>query len=147
MRKLFYILGVTAIWFLIARPAPAQSFFASLSGTVVDNSGAVIPGAEVTLKNSSSGTTRIVQTNPAGYFSFTEVPAGTYEVSVFLKGFDKWLGTGVLLNGGDSRAMTITLKLASTTTTVVVTEKVSGVATVDNGDKTSVISSSDLQNL
>jgi len=147
MRRLFYILGVTAICFLIARPAPAQSFFASLSGTVVDNSGAVIPGAEVTLRNSSSGTTRIANTNPAGYFSFTEVPAGTYEVSVFLKGFDKWLGTGVLLNGGDSRAMTITLKVASTTTTVQVTEKVSGVATVDNGDKTSVISSSDLQNL
>ena len=147
MRRLFYILGVTAICFLIARPAPAQSFFASLSGTVVDNSGAVIPGAEVTLNSSNKGTTRTVNTNSAGYFSFTEVPAGTYDVSVFLKGFDKWLGTGVILNGGDSRAMTITLKVASTTTTVQVTEKVSGVATVDNGDKTSVISSSDLQDL
>src|SRR5208283_685113 len=147
MRRLFYILGVTAICFLVARPAPAQSFFASLSGTVVDNSGAVIPGAEVTVKNSSSGTSRTVKTSQDGYFSLTEVPAGTYEVSASLSGFDKWIGTGIVLNGGDSRTMNITLKLASTTTTVQVTEKVSGVATVDNGDKTSVISSSDLQNL
>jgi len=147
MRRLFYFLGVTAICFLVARPAPAQSFFASLSGTVVDNSGAVIPGVEVTVKNSSSGTNRTVKTSQDGYFSLTEVPAGIYEVSASLSGFDKWIGTGIVLNGGDSRTMTITLKLASTTTTVQVTEKVSGVATVDNGDKASVISSSDLQNL
>ena len=124
-----------------------QLFFASLSGTVVDSSSAVVPGAEVTVKNSDSGTTRKVETNQSGYFSLTEVPAGTYEVSAFLKGFDKWVGTGIVLNAGDSRTMTITLKLATTTTTVQVIEKVTGVATVDNGDKASVISSSDLQNL
>jgi len=55
MRRLFQFLGVTAICFLLARPAPAQSFFASISGTVVDTSGAVIPGVEVKIKNSSSG--------------------------------------------------------------------------------------------
>ncbi|MGO8814801.1 MAG: carboxypeptidase regulatory-like domain-containing protein [Terriglobia bacterium] len=147
MRRIFYLLGVTAICFLVARPALPQSFFASLSGTVVDNSSAVIPGAEVTLKNSNSGTTRTLQTNADGYFSFTEVPAGTYEVTAYLKGFNKYLGTGIILNGGDSRAMTVTLKVASTSTTVEVTDKVSGVATVDNGDKSSVISSSDLQDL
>ena len=141
------VLGLTAICFLLARPAPAQLFFASLSGTVVDNSGAVIPGAEVTVKNSDSGTTRIVKTNQEGYFSLTEMPAATYEVSAFLTGFDKWVGTGIVLNGGDSRTMTITLKVASTTTKVEVTEKVTGIATVDNGDKSAVISSSDLQNL
>jgi len=112
MKGLFQFLGVTAICFLIARPAPAQTFFASLSGTVVDSSGAVIPGVEVTIKNSNSGTTRIVKTNQDGYFSVTEVPAGTYEVSTSLKGFDKWVGTGIVLNGGDSRTMNITLKVA-----------------------------------
>ncbi|MGO9275369.1 MAG: carboxypeptidase regulatory-like domain-containing protein [Terriglobia bacterium] len=147
MRRLFQFLGVAAICFLLARPAPAQSLFASLSGTVVDSSGAVIPGADVTVKNSDSGTARKVETNQYGYFSLTEVPTGTYEVSVFLKGFEKWVGTGIALSGGDSRTMNITLKVSSSTTTVQVIEKVTGVATVDTGDKTSVISSSDLQNL
>jgi hypothetical protein len=147
MRRIFHLLGVTAICFLVARPALPQGFFASLSGTVVDNSSAVIPGAEVTLRNSNSGTTRTLQTNADGYFSFTEVPAGTYEVTAYIKGFNKYLGTGIILNGGDSRAMTVTLKVASTSTTVEVTDKVSGVATVDNGDKTSVISAGDLQDL
>ena len=142
------VLGLTAICFLLAaRPALAQTFFASLSGTVADPSGAVIPGVEVTIKNSSSGTTRIVKTNQDGYFSVTEVPTGTYEVSASLMGFEKWISTGNVLHGGDSRTMNITLKVASTTTKVEVTEKVSGVATVDNGDKTSVISASDLQDL
>ena len=147
MRRILCFLGVAAICFLLARPAPAQSFFASLSGTVVDNSGAVIPGADVTVKNSASGTTRNLQTNQYGYFSLTELPVGTYEVSVSLKGFATWVGTGVTLTGGDSRTMNITLKVAAATTTVEVTEKVTGIATVDNGDKASVISSTDLQNL
>ena len=147
MRRLFQFLGVTAICFLLARPAPAQSFFASLSGTVVDTTGAVIPGAEVTVKNSNSGTTRIVKTNQDGYFSLTEMPAATYEVSAFSKGFDKYVGTGVVLNGGDSRTMNITLKVASTTTMVEVTDKVTAVTSSDNGDKASVISSNELQNL
>lgn len=146
MRRLFQFLGVAAICFLLARPAPAQ-FFASLSGTVVDSSGAVIPGVEVTVKNSNSGTTRIVKTNQEGYFSVTEMPAATYEVSTSLKGFGKWIGTGIVLNGGDSRTMNITLKVASTNTMVEVTEKVTALTTSDNGDKASVISSSDLQDL
>ena len=147
MRRILYILGITAICLLFAQPGLSQSFFASLSGTVVDNSGAVIPDAEVTVKNSGSVTGRVIKTNANGYFSLTEIPTGTYEVSVDLKGFTKWVATDIVLNGGDSRTLNITLRLASTTTTVQVVEKVSGVATVDNGDKTSVISSKDLQDL
>ena len=147
MRRLVCFLGAGAICILLARPAPAQSIFASLSGTVVDVSGAVVPGAAVEVKNSNSGTIRKLETNEYGYFSLTELPAGTYQVSVALKGFTTWVGTGVALTGGDSRTMNITLKVASATTTVQVTETVSGLATVDNGDKASVISSTDLQDL
>ncbi len=147
MRRMLYILGVTVICLLIARPAPAQSFFASISGTVVDSSGAVIPGVEIKIKNSSSGVTRTLTSNQDGYFSLTEVPVGMYEVSAFLAGFDRWVSVGNVLNGGDSRTINVTLRVASATTKVEVTEKVTTIATVDNGDKTDVISSSDLSDL
>jgi len=147
MKRFFRFLAVTAICFLIARPAPAQLFFASLSGTVEDTTGAVIPGVEVTVKNSNSGTTRTVKTNQDGYFSLTELPAGTYDVSAALKGFGKWVSTGNVLSGGDSRTINITLKVAATATEVEVTEKVTAISTESSGDKTGVISSSDLQDL
>jgi uncharacterized Zn ribbon protein len=64
-----------------------------------------------------------------------------------LTGFDGWVSTGNVLNGGDSRTINITLRVASSTTKVEVTEKVTTIATVDNGDKPDVISASDLQDL
>jgi hypothetical protein len=71
MKRILYVSGATAICFLIAWPVLGQSFFASLSGTVVDTSGAVIPGVAIRVKNSSSGTTRSLHTNQDGYFLMT----------------------------------------------------------------------------
>ena len=62
---------------VLAAPAQAQRMTAELSGSVVDESGAAVPGADVTLTNESSSAVRRSVTNANGFFSFAAVPAGS----------------------------------------------------------------------
>ncbi|MPY89165.1 MAG: TonB-dependent receptor plug domain-containing protein [Luteitalea sp.] len=68
-------------------PAAAQVPTGTISGRVVDESGAAIPGANVTLVNETRGDTRTAVTNDAGAFTFNAVLAGSYTVRVALDGF------------------------------------------------------------
>jgi hypothetical protein len=63
------------------------SFFTSLSGTVVDSSGAVIPGADVKIKNTATGEEYAAVTGSDGGFNVASMKAGTYSVTVSLMGF------------------------------------------------------------
>src|SRR6185437_1768313 len=67
----------------------AQSTNGVLTGTVDDASGAVIPGASVTLKNVNSGDERRTVTNNDGFFSINAVPPGDYTISIESKGFQR----------------------------------------------------------
>ncbi len=125
----------------------AQSQFATLSGTVTDSSGAVVSGANVTIKPSHSADTRKTVTNADGFFSMPALPVGTYDVFVEMKGFQKWHATDLILNASDSRTIKIELKLGSASETVVVEARITELATTDSGEKSALISSNDLEHL
>ena len=78
----------------------AQTFRGGIEGTVTDASGAAIAAARVTATDPATGTSRSVQTDDAGNYTFTELPLGTYEVSVEHEGFRKQLVRGVLVAVG-----------------------------------------------
>jgi len=139
--------AVIAVLLLLQAVASAQSQFATLSGTVIDTSGAVVSGASVTLTLSHSNQTRKAVTNTDGFFNVPALPAGTYDVIVEQKGFQRWRGTDIILNASDSRTMKIELKVGSATETVEVKSTVTELATTDSGEKSALISSEDLQNL
>src|SRR5215472_703965 len=61
----------------------------SVTGRVTDSSGAIIGGAEVTLRDTSTGTFQTTPTNPAGLYIFANVPIGKYDLSVSKPGFRK----------------------------------------------------------
>src|SRR5438309_2342263 len=67
--------------------AHAQALYGSVTGTVLDSSGAVIPGATVTLKDLSKGTARTTETDSTGGYSFRQLIPDPYEVSVVANGF------------------------------------------------------------
>src|SRR5688572_14002290 len=71
---------------LLAAPAVAQDT-GTISGTVIDNSGNVVPGAAVALTNEATGDTRTAASDSRGAFAFRAVPPGTYTVKVELQGF------------------------------------------------------------
>jgi len=127
--------------------ASAQSQFANLSGSVRDASGAVVVGASVSVKDAASAETRKTVTNEDGFFGLSTLPASKYEVVVEMKGFQRWRGTDIVLNGADSRTMNIELKVGMTTETVTVTANATQIAQVDSGEKSWTIQSVDLQKL
>src|SRR5215467_3521011 len=93
-----------ACWLMIACAAllltpasSAQSIFADLSGTVTDSSGAVVPGAKVSVQNASTGVSRQTTASSTGYFVFTQLPTGTYTMTAEAAGFHKWTATGIVL--------------------------------------------------
>ncbi|MFZ0689905.1 MAG: carboxypeptidase-like regulatory domain-containing protein, partial [Acidobacteriaceae bacterium] len=97
----------------------AQQLTGTISATVYDSSGAVVPGATITLKNSASGDIRRTVSDGAGYFTFTAVQPATYSISVSEKGFTTWELTGIVMNLGDTRTVpNIALKVGESNTTV-----------------------------
>ena len=141
------MLATIAAFLLVLPLAFGQSQFASLNGTVADATGAVTSGANVTVKNVASGESRKTVTNSDGFFSVSTLPAGNYQVTVEMRGFQKWVGSGIALNGSDSKTMNIALKVGATNETVEVSGISQEVATVDSGEKSALISSKDLQDL
>jgi hypothetical protein len=67
----------------------AQAVKASLVGTITDSSGAVVPGAKVTITEINTGFTRSMETNESGYYVFSNLDPGSYRVEVEQTGFKK----------------------------------------------------------
>jgi len=115
-------LAVLTLFALCALPyaAHAQSSAANLSGTVVDQNGAIVPGANVTVSNAGTGLQRQIITNDAGYFAVPLLPPSTYTVRVERQGFAPLEVQNVVLNVGDQKALQIQLKAGDVNATVTV---------------------------
>src|SRR5580765_2121253 len=86
---------------LVAAPAFGQgSTTTSLTGSVVDKDGGVVPGATVVAKNNATGESLTTTTNSSGVYSFPTLTAGTYTVTITLQGFKTVQVTSVRLLGG-----------------------------------------------
>jgi hypothetical protein len=81
---------------LVTNAAWAQSNAATLTGTVEDKTGAVIPNASIVATNEASGVTRSTISDGRGVFSLVGVPVDTYDVLVSAPGFNSLLRKGVL---------------------------------------------------
>src|SRR6267378_5461079 len=73
----------------LAPSASAQKTSGTITGTLADPSGAVVPGATVSVVNERTGAARETTTNEEGSFSFPELDSGTYRVNVNKGGFKK----------------------------------------------------------
>ncbi|HVZ83960.1 MAG TPA: carboxypeptidase regulatory-like domain-containing protein [Terracidiphilus sp.] len=99
----------------------AQELTATLSGVVTDTSGAVIPGATVTVTlNGVNATGRVVQSDAAGIYTITNLPAGTYSVKSTATGFATYEAKNVILNVAEKHTLNVQLKAGEVTTTVTV---------------------------
>jgi hypothetical protein len=99
----------------------AQASFGRLAGTVFDGSGAVIPGAAVTLTNERTGQAATTTTTDPGAFLFPQVQPGSYRVTVSLAGFKTAEFTQVEINVGVERSLTVRLEVGERTETISVT--------------------------
>ena len=90
-------------------PAAAQAPLGSLAGTVRDVSGGVLPGTRVDLKSAATGAEQTTVVGDLGTFSFSQLPVGTYEVTVSLSGFRTQHYTDVVISVGQEHALSVEL--------------------------------------
>ncbi len=96
----------------------AQTFRGTILGTVTDPSGAVVSGAKVTVRNTSTGLERTAQTSADGSYSIPELPIGTYSVTVSQAGFQTSVTTNVTVDVATERRVDFTLKTGEVSTRV-----------------------------
>lgn len=106
--------GAMAVW------AQAGGSSGSLTGVVTDASGAVIPGATVSIENPVSGYTRTTQTDQSGQYSFSNLPFNPYHMVIASPGFASYV-TDVAIRSAVAVAIKTALQVSSATTTVTVT--------------------------
>ena len=81
------LLAIVLLGVFAAGSAFAQGTTGQLSGTVTDDQGGALPGAVVTVTNTSTGFTRSATTDGTGSYSLPGLPVGTYDVKAELSGF------------------------------------------------------------
>ncbi len=105
---------------VLAPSASAQKTTGLITGTVTDPSGAVVPGATVSLVNERTSAARETPTNEQGSFSFPELEAGTYRVTVNKAGFKKLAMKNVELHVADVTSLNLKMEMGAATETVMV---------------------------
>jgi hypothetical protein len=102
--------------------AAQSSVSGSISGTVMDASGAVIQGATVTITNTDRGQDiRVLTTSSSGFFTAQSLPLGTYTVKVADAGFKTDIVTGLVLHANDALTVNRSLVTGGVSETVTVT--------------------------
>ena len=144
----FSILAIAAMLMFASLAGNAQTTNATLTGTVFDSSGAIVPKANVILTNESSGDLRRTVSNSDGYFTFAAVPPGSYTIRVEMAGFAAWETTSVVLNASDKRNVSgIRLTPGAAKETITVEATAAQITPIDSGEKSNLITEKILQNV
>src|SRR5215468_12250707 len=103
---------------LCAAALLAQTSRGTISGTVYDQSGAIVTDATVKVDQANTGFTRSTATTTAGLFSFSDLPSGVYTVTVSHAGFATQRIQQVNVEVAKTTSLPVTLSVASQTQTV-----------------------------
>ena len=134
-----HLLFLAAVALAAAVCSPAQTISGQISGTVFDSSGAVVPGAQVEIRNTGTNNTRKMPANESGYYVFTDLLPGTYELSVDHAGFRRYVEAGITLAANSKLTANATLSPGAATEVVNVAATVNQVET-SSGEIAAVIS-------
>jgi Carboxypeptidase regulatory-like domain/TonB dependent receptor/TonB-dependent Receptor Plug Domain len=99
----------------------AQAVGATLTGTVTDQSGGVVPNATVAILNTATGETRNITTNADGIYSAPNLNPGTYSATVTASGFSKLVQSGIILTVGATQTLNLSMQVGQSSQTVEVT--------------------------
>ncbi len=125
---------VLAVALSAALPVAAQVLYGSLTGSVQDAAGAVVPGAAVKVRNADTSQEFTAQTNDAGGYTFSNLVSGTYELTFSASGFRPVVRRGIVITVNTVRREDVGLEVGQVNESVTVQ---AGIATLQT-DKTDV---------
>lgn len=115
-----------------ARPARAQGTAGSIQGTVIDDSGANIPGAKLTARDLDTGRSFASESNDAGLFLLGQIPPGRYEVTAEKAGFGTAIQQGITVRVNDQLHLDFALKVGAVKENISVSAEMPLLKTEDN---------------
>ena len=113
MRSLYRILFGILLAVLTSGAAMAQTFSATIAGTVTDPSGAVVAGAKLQLQNLATKDTRLGTSGSNGEYIFTNLLPGTYQISATATGFKDFLRSNMILRANTSATVNMALQVGT----------------------------------
>jgi len=121
MKRLGFFVGVLVCFLLRGELLPAQVTTGTIMGTVTDSTGAVIPGASVTLRNTETGISRTETSDASGRYRAPQLTLGNYEVTITAAGFQTEVRSGITLTVGREAAVDAALKVGGVEEKITVT--------------------------
>ena len=138
-------MGLIALLLFLAPAAWCQDN-ATITGTVADASGAVVPNASISLTNTATGQVRQTVSNSVGIYRFANVGAGTYSLSATAQNYQKFNKTGIVANVAQTVDQDVVLSVGSQNQTVTVEATALQVQT-QTSDVSTLISGQQVQQL
>jgi hypothetical protein len=130
VRKHSLYLAVCVVVLSLSAAVLGQELAATLTGTVSDSSGAVVPRASIVVHSEDTGAdVRSVTTNDTGSFNITNLAAGRYTVTVTDTGFQRFVAKEVILNVAEKHTLDVTLTTGKASETVEVTAENTAIQT------------------
>ena len=146
LRKIGGAATCLLVLILLASVCYGQQLTGTLTGTVADSAGAVVPNAKVTMTNEASGDIRSSVSNGSGYFAITAIQPGTYTVSIEAPGFKKFQRTGIGFSQGDNHTLSnIKLEVGNVSETVEI-KAGADVVIPDNAEVSTTLNTELIQN-
>lgn len=121
----YHFLSAALFLALVHGAAAAQNTSASINGVITDQSGAVIPNANVTLRAISTGIDFKIATDAGGLYSFLNLAAGDYELKFSADGFQSYVRSGVRISLNEKARIDAQLKIGATSEIVEINADVS----------------------
>jgi len=116
----------------------AQSDRGVITGAVLDQAGAVVPNANVVARNTETGAQYETQTTATGNYTLSQLPAGSYDLSVEAAGFNKFVQQGIRVFVARTERVDVTLRVGGTTESITVSADASLLKT-ENAEQSTTI--------
>ena len=129
-----FVIAITVLLAYFVNSASAQNAGGAITGTLTDQSGAVVPGVTITLRNPDTGSERKVETSDAGVYTAAFLQPGPYQVQAGKAGFATIVRKDLTLQVGQTLTVNLTLTLKAAQQEVTVT----GAAAIVDTEKTEV---------
>ena len=140
----FTLLFLLGIGLSLVPDSQAQTFRGGMNGVVTDQSGAVVPAAQITATDTATGVQRTTVTSSGGEFTFPDLPLGSYTVTAVAPGFQKVQVDKVEIKAGSIYSLPIKLNVAQQATTIEVSAAALTLDTTST-TQTAVVSGKPLQ--
>jgi len=131
---------------LISVPQALAQYGSSLQGTVTDQTGAAVAGAQVTATNQATGIAHVAQTSDTGFYSIPGLPPGNYSVTVEAASFKNTTTPNVVIAAENVRGLNVSLEPGPTEQSVTVTAGAAELET-ESASVNGTISATEVQNL